>query len=140
MREELRNQLNELGIELRLGIAPATLPSPPPAALGLIQIGTGDGEDLVADIWFRAFGARPNTGYLGGPLGGRRDAHGYIQVDRYLRVAGETRVFALGDIADADRNMAGIAGHQAGLVAGNIRTLITGEGELTTWVKFPPSS
>ena len=138
LREELRNQLRELGIELRLGIAPATLPSPPPAARGLIQIGTGDGEDLAADIWFRAFGARPNTGYLGGPPGGRRDEHGYIQVDRYLRVAGETRVFALGDIADADRNMAGIAGHQAGLVAGNIRTLITGEGELTSWVKFPP--
>ena len=51
---------------------------------------------------------------------------------------GETHVFALGDVSDADRDMAGIATAQAGLVATNIRALITGEGELANWDEFPP--
>ena len=59
-------------------------------------------------------------------------------MDEHLRVAGETQVFALGDLADADRDMAGIATAQAGVVATNIRALITGTGELTSWDTFPP--
>jgi apoptosis-inducing factor 2 len=139
LRDELRSQLKQLGIELRLGITPAALPGAPPATLDRIRIRSGDGDELAADIWFRAFGVRPNTGYLGGAsLAGGRNGQGYVRVDKYLRVLGETRVFALGDIADADHNMAGIAGHQAELVAANIRALITGEGGLTSWAKFPP--
>ena len=34
--------------------------------------------------------------------------------------------------------MAGIATAQAGVVASNIRTLIAGTGELTSWEQFPP--
>jgi apoptosis-inducing factor 2 len=139
LRDELRSQLKALGIDLRLGIISTATPSAPPATLDQITFSTGDGEELAADIWFGAFGIRPNTGYLGGAsLVGGRDGPGYVQVDEHLRVLGRTRVFALGDIANADRNMAGIAGHQAGLVADNIRALISGEGELTRWVRFPP--
>lgn len=139
LRDELRSQLKALGIELRLGIMPTAPPNEPPATLGRITFSTGDGAELEADIWFRAFGVRPNTGYLGGAsLVGGRDGPGYVRVDEHLRVLGQTRVFALGDIADADRNMAGIAGHQAGLVAANIRALISGDGQLTRWVRFPP--
>jgi apoptosis-inducing factor 2 len=59
-------------------------------------------------------------------------------VDEQLRVAGETHVFAVGDVSDADRDMAGIATREAALVAANIRALITGEGELGSWETFPP--
>jgi apoptosis-inducing factor 2 len=39
---------------------------------------------------------------------------------------------------DADRDMAGIATAEAGVVAANIRALIAGEGELTSYETFPP--
>jgi hypothetical protein len=34
--------------------------------------------------------------------------------------------------------MAGIAGAQTGVVAADIRALLTGEGELTSYERFPP--
>jgi NADH dehydrogenase FAD-containing subunit len=61
-----------------------------------------------------------------------------VRVDEYLRVVGETQTFALGDLADADRDMADIAGAQAGVVAANIVALITGTGGLTSYETFPP--
>ena len=135
LRDELRRQLHAMGVELRLGSALRDLPSPPPATLAPIQIATEDGHQIVADIWFRAFGVRPHSEYLSG---GSRDERGYVRVDARLRVVGETRVFALGDVSDADRDMAGIAGAQAGVVAANIRALITATGELSTYETFPP--
>jgi NADH dehydrogenase FAD-containing subunit len=139
LRDELRRQLDALGIELHLGRAVRELPSAPPATLGTIRIATEDGDELVADIWFKAFGVRPHSEYLeSGSLSDRRDGRGYVRVDEHLRVLGETRVFALGDVSDADRDMAGIATAQAGVVAPNIRTLITGEGELASYETFPP--
>jgi NADH dehydrogenase FAD-containing subunit len=138
LREELRRQLDALGVELRLGTAIAELPSAPPATLAPIAIATANGGELVADIWFRAFGVRAHSEYLeGGALEDRRDERGYVRVDEYLRVVGETKTFALGDLADADRDMAGIAGAQAGVVAANIRSLITGSGEFTGYETFP---
>jgi len=98
-----------------------------PATLAPIAIATADGRELVADIWFRAFGVRAHSEYLdGGSLEDRRDERGYVRVDEHLRVAGETQTFAIGDLADADRDMAGIANRQAAVVADNIRALITG--------------
>ena len=125
LRDELRRQLDAMGIELHLGRALSHLPSAPPATLASIRIATEDGAELVADIWFRAFGVRPHSEYLaGGSLSDHRDERGYIRVDEFLRVAGETNVFALGDVSNADRDMAGVASRQAGVVAGNIRALI----------------
>jgi NADH dehydrogenase FAD-containing subunit len=139
LRDELRRQLDELGVELRLGAALTELPSAPPATLAPIAIATADGRELVADIWFRAFGVRAHSQYLeGGTLEDRRDERGYVRVDEHLRVVGETHTFALGDLADADRDMAGIANAEAVVVAANIRVLITGTGELTSYKTFPP--
>jgi NADH dehydrogenase FAD-containing subunit len=138
LRDELRRQLDDLGVELRLGATLEELPSAPPATLAPIEIETEDGE-LTADIWFRAFGQRPHSDYLeGGSLDDRRNERGYVRVDEHLRVVGEDRVFALGDLANADRDMAGIATRQAEVVAANISALIAGTGELTSWDTFPP--
>ena len=139
IRDELRRQLDALGIEVRLGAALNELPTAEPATLAPIAIGTADGGDLEADIWFRAFGIRPHSEYLeGGSLQDRRSEGGYVRVDEHLRVDGEDRVFALGDIADADRDMAGIATQQAAVVAANISAQIAGTGELASWDTFPP--
>jgi NADH dehydrogenase FAD-containing subunit len=139
LRDELRRQLDDMGIELHLGRALSHLPSAPPATLDTIRIAMEDGTELVADIWFRAFGVRPHSEYLaGGSLADDRDERGYIRVDEYLRVVGETNVFALGDVSNADRDMAGVASRQAVVVAANVRALITGEGEPTRWEPFPP--
>jgi NADH dehydrogenase FAD-containing subunit len=139
LRDELRRQLDALGVELRLGRALSQLPSAPPATLAPIRIATEGGDELVADIWFRAFGVRAHSEYLaGGSLDDRRGEGGYVRVDEHLRVVGEPRVFALGDVSDADRDMAGIATIQAGVVAANIRALVAGEGTLTSYEPFPP--
>ena len=139
LRDELRRQLDALGIELRLGSALSELPSAASATLAPIRVGLEDGTELVADIWFRAFGVRPHSEYLdGGSHEARRDERGYLRVDEHLRVVGETNVFAVGDVSDADRDMAGIATQQAGVVAANIGALIAGEGELASWETFPP--
>jgi NADH dehydrogenase FAD-containing subunit len=141
LRDELRRQLDDLGVELRLGTAISELPSASPATLApiAIAIATADGGELVADIWFRAFGVRAHSEYLeGGSLAGRRDERGYVRVDEHLRVLGETQTFAIGDLSDADRDMAGIANAQARVVAANVRALITGTGELTSYETFPP--
>ncbi|MBN6054226.1 FAD-dependent oxidoreductase, partial [Nonomuraea sp. RK-328] len=130
LRDELRRQLAELGVELRLGVKLRELPSAPPATLDAISVTTAEGDEIAADIWYRTFGVRLQTEYLdGGSLAGRRDERGYVRVDPRMRVEGETRVFALGDITNADRDMAAAAGRQAEVVAGNIRALIAGEGE-----------
>jgi NADH dehydrogenase FAD-containing subunit len=139
LRDELRRQLDDLGVELRLGTAIFELPTAPPATLAPIAIATADGRGLVADIWFRTFGVRAHSQYLqGGALEDRRDERGYVRVDEHLRVIGETHIFALGDLADADRDMAGIANAQARVVAANVRALINGTGELASYETFPP--
>jgi NADH dehydrogenase FAD-containing subunit len=139
LRNELRRQLDALGVELRLGTALSELPSVAPATLAPIAVVTADGGELVADIWFRAFGVRAHSEYLeGGALAERRDERGYVRVDKHLRVVGETQTFALGDVADADRDMAGIANAQATVVAANVCALITGTRELTSYETSPP--
>jgi NADH dehydrogenase FAD-containing subunit len=139
LRDELRRQLDALGVELRLGRALSQLPRAAPATLAPIRVETAGGDELVADIWFRAFGVRPHSEYLdGGSFEDRRDQLGYVRVDEHMRVAGETNVFALGDLSDADRDMAGVATRQAGVVAANIRAAIQGENGLTRYETLAP--
>jgi NADH dehydrogenase FAD-containing subunit len=135
LRQELRTQLDQLGVELRLGVRLTELPSAPPATAAAIAVATEDGEKLTADIWFRTFGVRPQSSYLRGALAQAVDADGYVRVDQHLRVA--DGVFAVGDLTSADRNMAAIAGQQASLVAANLRALITGDGELSAYEPQP---
>jgi NADH dehydrogenase FAD-containing subunit len=139
LRDELRRQLDDLGVELRLGAPLSGLPTAPAATLAPIRVDTADGGELVADIWFRAFGVRPHSEYLaGGSLDDRRSEEGYVRVDDHLRVLGEHAVFAIGDLADADRDVAGAASRQAVVVADNIRASIEGTGELASWERLPP--
>lgn len=137
LRDELRRQLDALGVRLALGSPLRELPAAPPDTLAPISIETEAGLQLTADIWFRCFGVTPQTGYLRGRLADARGAGGYIAVDQHLRVVGQPGVFALGDAADADRDMAGMASAQAKVVAANVSALVTGEGELTSYERYP---
>jgi NADH dehydrogenase FAD-containing subunit len=138
LRDELRRQLVAMDVILQLGQTLSGLPDAEPATLNTIRISTAEGTEILADIWFRAFGVRPHSNFLdAGALADARDERGYVRVDGHLRVVGGTNVFALGDLSDADRDMAGIASRQAAVVAANIRTLITDDGTLSTYEKIP---
>jgi NADH dehydrogenase FAD-containing subunit len=136
LRDELRRQLDALGVELKLGIELRELPSVPAATSAPVELTTVSGERLSADIWYRCFGVTAHTEYLRGGLEAARNDAGYVRVDEHLRVGGEERVFALGDISDADRDMAGIAGAQAQVVAANVRALVDGT-ELAPYERYP---
>ena len=81
---------------------------------------TEAGTEVTADIWFRCYGVVPNSDYLGDELASARRSDGFIEVGPTLQVAGQTTVFAIGDISTADAKMAGFARRQAATVADNI--------------------
>jgi NADH dehydrogenase FAD-containing subunit len=138
LKAEIRRQLAALGVHLMLGSALTTDPPGEPGELGTFTAATESGAELTADIWFRCYGVRPVSDYLAGSLAGARQPDGFVTVTPYLQIAGQDRVFALGDVAAADHKMAGAAGRQAVIVAGNIRALITGQGELDRYQPPPP--
>ena len=84
---------------------------------GTFTVTTETGVEVTADIWFRCYGVVPNSDYLGEELAPARRSDGFIEVGPTLQVAGQTTVFALGDLSTADAKMAGYAGRQAATVA-----------------------
>ena len=140
LKAELRRQLTDLGAELLLGSPLRAEPPTAPGELGTFTVTTQAGTEVTADIWFRCYGVAPASDYLAGGLAAARRPDGFVEVTPELLVAGQDRVFALGDVSAADQNKgAGAAGRQAPIVAGNIRALITGEGELARY-QPPPAS
>ncbi|HXP18493.1 MAG TPA: FAD-dependent oxidoreductase [Streptosporangiaceae bacterium] len=138
LKAELRRQLAAIGVELVLGSPLREAPPGAPGELRAFTVGTESGVTVTADIWFRCYGVTPASDYLAGGLAGARRADGFIEVTPYLQVAGQDRVFAVGDVAAADRKMAGIAARQAQRAADNIRAMITGDGELVAYQPSPP--
>ena len=139
LRAELRRQLGALGIELVLGSALRENPPTPPGVLEPFSVRTAAGTEIAADIWFRAYGIAPITDYLVGELAALRTPEGYVQVTPYLELPGQEGIFAVGDIAAGHPNGAGRAGRHGDLVAANLRTLITGQGELVKAHVAPPA-
>jgi NADH dehydrogenase FAD-containing subunit len=140
LKAELRRQLDELGVGLLLGSPLRDGPPTAPGERGTFTVTTQAGAEVTADIWFRCYGVAPASDYLAGGLASARRPDGFVEVTPELRVAGQDRVFALGDVSAADQNKgAGVAGRQAQVVAANIRALITGDGELASYEPAPPS-
>ena len=138
LKAELRRQLDGLGVEVLVSSPLRQLPPVTAGELGEFTVVTEAGREITADLWFRCYGVSPVSDYLAGELAVARGADGFVAVTPYLQVTGQERVFALGDVADADHKMAGIAGRQAQLVAANIKALISG-GELTAYAPAAPS-
>lgn len=131
LRTELRRQLTELGVELILGTGLHSDPPTRAGQLGVFTAVTRSGRTIEADIWFRCFGGRPVSDYLAAELSEARRADGYLEVTPELRLRGQDRVFAVGDLAaTAEGKTAKAAGLHAEVVAANIRALIGGVGEL----------
>ncbi|MFB4318093.1 NAD(P)/FAD-dependent oxidoreductase [Actinomadura sp. 21ATH] len=126
-RDELRRQLAALGIEVLLGTGLAGDPPSRPGTAEAFTVTTADGAEISADLWFRCFGVAPQTGYLNGELAEARRGDGFVEVTPELRVAGQERVFALGDItAVPEAKTAANAGRHAEVVAANVRALLRG--------------
>src|ERR1700730_8916018 len=130
-KDELRRQLIEARVELILGSPLRQAPPTEPGEPGTFTVTTEAGTEVIADIWFRCYGVVPNSDYLGDALIPARRSDGFIEVGPTLQVAGQTTVFAVGDISTADSKMAGFARHQAATVADNINSLAQGRSDLT---------
>ena len=139
LKAELRRQLAVIGVRLMLGSPLRESPPTAPAELRTFTVVTEPGAEVTADIWFRCYGVRPVSDYLVGDLASARRPDGFVEVTPYLQVAGQDRVFALGDVAAADHKMAGIAGRQTQLVAANIGALITGDHSMMPYQPSPPA-
>lgn len=138
-RAELRGQLDELGVQLVLGAALREQPPSEPGETKTFTVTTQSGKKITADVWFRCYGATTNTGYLAAPLTDTRLATGHLAVTPELRLPGQDRVFAIGDLtALPEAKMAKAAGQHAEVVAANIRTLIGGGAELTIYQPAAP--
>ena len=137
LRTELHAQLDELGVELLLGRRLAALPPTEPGRYGAFTVQTEAGEQVSADVWFRAFGVTPVSDYLDDALAAALTPEGFIETTPELRVAGHERVFVLGDVSTADRKMAGFARLQAAVVAQNILAHHAGT-DLTAYERSAP--
>jgi NADH dehydrogenase FAD-containing subunit len=138
LRDEVRRQLEQRRVDFVLGDPLVAEPEARPATLAPIAVETASGRRVEADIWFRCHGLAPVSDYLSGDLAAARLADGTVEVNAELQVAGQSTVFALGDISNADLKTAGRAGRQAAVVAANVRALIEG-GELAPYEPSPPA-
>lgn len=133
-RAEIRRQLGDLGIELLLGTSLSEAPVSEPGQAKTFTAALTSGGEVTADLWFQCFGGTPHTAYLDGELAAARQSDGRVDVTAELRLPGQERVFALGDItALPEAKMAKFAGDHAEVVVANIRALLESEGELKTY-------
>jgi len=115
---------------LILGSPLRQAPPTEPGELGTFTVTTEAGTAVTSDIWFRCYGVVPNSDYLGDALRAARRSDGFIEVGPTLQVAGQTTVFAIGDLSTADAKMAGFASRQAATAAENITALAQGRSDL----------
>ncbi|WP_194924646.1 NAD(P)/FAD-dependent oxidoreductase [Catenulispora pinisilvae] len=133
---DLRGQLDELGIELRLGVGLTAGPAPAPGVAGEFTVTDRAGDRLTADIWFRAHGSRIHTDFLDGAV--PRNEQGQVRVTERLTVEGHDTVYALGDITDVpETKMAGWALRHAEVVAANILAHAKGEEPAAAHTPLP---
>lgn len=138
LREELRRQLDELGIHLRLGTSLTAPPATGPGQAATFTATTTGGEEITADIWFRAHGVRVNSDYLANDRLTTRTPQGQVPVTETLNVQGYDHVYAIGDITDvAEAKMAGYAMQHAEVVAQNIIAQLRGEQPTATYQPLP---
>ena len=130
LKAELRRQLVESRVELILGSPLREGPPTEPGELRTFTVTTQAGTEVIADIWFRCYGVVPNSDYLGEELVPARRSDGFIKVEPTLQVAGQTTVFAVGDISTADSKMAGFASREAATAVENINALAQGRSDL----------
>jgi NADH dehydrogenase FAD-containing subunit len=141
LRDDLHRQLEDAGVEVRLGTALAEEPPSEPGRAKTFTAATTDGGEITADIWFRAHGVRANGDHLAdGALTTRTDK-GQVRVTETLNVRGYDHVYAIGDITDvAEAKMAGYAMQHARVAAANISAQLRGERPEAVYTPSPVPS
>ncbi|MFB7823119.1 NAD(P)/FAD-dependent oxidoreductase [Streptomyces hydrogenans] len=138
LRDDLARRLDELKVEVRLGVTLTEEPPAGPGRAGTFTVGTSDGGAVTADIWFRAHGGGVHGGFLAGELTDALTPGGRLRVDDRLRVEGQERVYAIGDVTALDEaKMAGYAMRHAEVVAADILARVRGEEPGTTYTPSP---
>ena len=128
VRQDLRRQLDALGVALHLGTGLTAGPPIEAGRAGRFTVTTDNGDEIAADIWFRAFGVRINTDYLADGRLTQLTEQATVPVTERLNVRGYERVYAIGDItALSDPKMASYAMTQAEVVVRNIRAQLAGD-------------
>ncbi|MET8305236.1 FAD-dependent oxidoreductase [Micromonospora sp. NPDC005173] len=142
MRDDLHRQLDELGIQLRLGTG-VTGPSATEAnRAATFTATTTDGDEITADIWFRAFGMGINSDYLADGRLTTLTSQGQVSVTETLNVRGPDdilgHVYAIGDLTDvAEAKLAAYALQHAEVVVQNITAQLRGEQLTATYRPMP---
>ncbi|WP_182898098.1 NAD(P)/FAD-dependent oxidoreductase [Microbispora sp. H10830] len=138
MRRELHRQLDGLDIHLRLGAGLTAPPATEPGQAETFTVTTTGGEEITADIWFRAHGVRVNSDYLADGRLTTRMPQGRVPVTETLNVQGYEHVYAIGDITDVpEAKMAGYAMQHAEVVARNIIAQLRGGQPEATYRPLP---
>ncbi len=138
MRQELHRQLDGLGIHLRLGAGLTAPPATEPGHAETFTVTTTGGEEITADVWFRAHGVRVNSDYLADGRLTTRTPQGQVPVTETLNVHGYEHVYAIGDITDVpEAKMAGYAMQHAEVVARNIIAQLRGGQPEATYRPLP---
>jgi len=127
-REEVFEQVKQLGIEVITDAQLSYLPPIGVGELGHFQVQSTKGHVLEADVWFQCYGSEAASGYLRGTSYDKAlNPDGTIHVTPTLQVAGEDHVYAVGDITDVrESKRADAARHQARVVISNIASQIDG--------------
>lgn len=111
-----------LGERLQLGAAD---PKDPFGVGGAAK--TDAGRELSYDLLIWCVGGQPNTSYMNPHFTNSLDQWGRIKVGSDLRIQGQGRLFALGDITDLDENkMAAHIKGQVPIAEANIVALLEG--------------
>ncbi|MDX3109534.1 NAD(P)/FAD-dependent oxidoreductase [Nonomuraea angiospora] len=138
LRADLHRQLGELGIDLRLGAGLTAPPATEPGRAGTFTVTTAGGEEITADIWFRAYGVRVNSDYLADGRLTTSTPQGQVRVTERLNVRGHDHVYAIGDLTDVpEAKMAGYAMQHAEVVAANILAQLRGERPTAVYRPLP---
>ena len=138
MRQDLHRQLDEMGIRLRLGTGLTAPPTTEAGRAGTFAVTTTGGDEITADIWFRAYGVEVNSDYLADGRLTTRTPQGQVPVTETLNVDGHDHVYAIGDITDvAEAKRAGYAMQHAEVVAQNITAQLRGEQPTATYRPSP---
>ncbi|KAJ4763401.1 Apoptosis-inducing factor [Rhynchospora pubera] len=106
-----------------------------------VEFKTSAGTTVSADCYFVCIGKPLSSAWLRDTiLKDSLDEHGRVKVDDKLRVRGQDKIFAIGDITDVkERKLGYLAQKHATLVAKNIKLLLTGEKE-SSLAPYKPGS
>lgn len=134
VREELRRQLDELGIEVRLGTSLSASPATESGRAETFTVTTTAGDQVTADIWFRAHGMWINSDFLADGALTNRTPQGQVRVTEKMNITGYSHIYSIGDLTDvAEPKQAGFAMRHADVVARNIGAQLRGEAPEATY-------